>query len=88
MPRRVRRTPGRAGSSTTNDSRAKPDWRSSTGGHPIGVSTWGDGNEISVLLTADHRLQIMADVDADGLAKLEQMITQYITYKEILTLLQ
>jgi hypothetical protein len=60
---------------------------------PVGISkvasalaaTQGDGNEISVLLTAGHRLQITADIDAGGLEKLEQMLAKY---KEILTLLQ
>ncbi len=47
--------------------------------------TDGDGNEISVLLTPNYRLQITADVDAAGLEKLEQMLAKY---KEILALFQ
>lgn len=37
----------------------------------------GDGNEISVLPTADHRLQITADADDKGLEKLEKMLAKY-----------
>jgi hypothetical protein len=45
----------------------------------------GDGNEISVLLTPQGRLQISADVGAKGLDKLKQMIGKY---EEILKLMQ
>jgi hypothetical protein len=45
----------------------------------------GDGNEISVLVTPQGRLQISADLDVKGLRKLKQMLEQY---EQILKLLQ
>ena len=45
----------------------------------------GDGNEISVLVTPQGRLQISADLDAEGLGKLRQMLEQY---EQILKLLK
>jgi hypothetical protein len=45
----------------------------------------GDGNEISVLVTPQGRLQISADLDVKGLGKLKQMLEQY---EQILKLLQ
>ncbi len=45
----------------------------------------GDGNEISVLVTPQGRLQISADLDVKSLEKLKQMLEQY---GKILTLLQ
>jgi hypothetical protein len=45
----------------------------------------GDGNEISVLVTPQGRLQISADLDVQGLGKLKQMLEQY---EQILKLLQ
>jgi hypothetical protein len=44
----------------------------------------GEPGDMSVLLTG-KRLQISADVDADGLAKLKEVLTKY---EEILKLLQ
>jgi len=44
----------------------------------------GDGNEISVLVTPQGRLQISADLDVKGLGKLKQMLEQY---EQILKLL-
>jgi hypothetical protein len=43
----------------------------------------GEAGDMSVLLTG-KRLQISADVDADGLAKLKEILTKY---EEILKLL-
>ena len=37
----------------------------------------GDGNEISVLVTPQGRLQISADLNVKGLGKLRQMLEQY-----------
>ena len=37
----------------------------------------GDGNEISLLVTPQGRLQISADLDTKGLGKLRQMLEQY-----------
>ena len=45
----------------------------------------GDGNEISVLVTPQGRLQISANLDVKGLGKLKQMLEQY---EQILKLLQ
>ena len=45
----------------------------------------GDGNEISVLVTPQGRLQISADLDVKGLGKLKQMLEEY---EQILKLLQ
>lgn len=45
----------------------------------------GDGNEISVLVTPQGRLQISADLDVKGIEKLKQMLEQY---EQILKLLQ
>jgi hypothetical protein len=45
----------------------------------------GDGNEISVLVTPQGRLQISADLDVKGLGKLKQMLERY---EQILKLLQ
>jgi hypothetical protein len=45
----------------------------------------GNGNEISVLVTPQGRLQISADLDVKGLGKLKQMLEQY---EQILKLLQ
>ena len=45
----------------------------------------GDGNEISVLVTPQGRLQISADLDVKGIGKLKQMLEQY---EQILKLLQ
>ena len=45
----------------------------------------GDGNEISVLVTPQGRLQISADLDVKGLGKLKRMLEQY---EQILKLLQ
>jgi hypothetical protein len=45
----------------------------------------GDGNEISVLVTPQGRLQISADLDVKGLGKLKEMLEQY---QQILKLLQ
>jgi hypothetical protein len=45
----------------------------------------GDGNEISVLVTPQGRLQISANVDVKSLGKLKQMLEQY---EQILKLLQ
>jgi hypothetical protein len=45
----------------------------------------GGGNEISVLVTPQGRLQISADLDVKGLGKLKQMLEQY---EQILKLLQ
>ena len=45
----------------------------------------GDGNEISVLVTPQGRLQISADLDTKGLGKLRQMLEQY---EQILKLLK
>jgi hypothetical protein len=45
----------------------------------------GDGNEISVLVTAQGRLQISADLNVKGLGKLKEMLEQY---EQILKLLQ
>ncbi len=45
----------------------------------------GDGNEISVLVTPEGRLQISADLDIKGLGKLKQMLEQY---EQILKLVQ
>ena len=36
----------------------------------------GDGNEISVLVTPQGRLQISADLDVNGIGKLKQMLEQ------------
>ena len=47
--------------------------------------TVGDGNEISVLVTSQGRLQISADLDVKSLGKLKQMLEQY---EQILKLLQ
>ena len=47
--------------------------------------TVGDGNEISVLVTSQGRLQISADLDVKSLGKLKQMLVQY---EQILKLLQ
>ncbi len=44
----------------------------------------GDGNEISVLVTPQGRLQISAELDVKGLGKLKQMLGQY---EQILKLL-
>jgi hypothetical protein len=44
-----------------------------------------DGNEISVLVTPQGRLQISADLDVKGIAKFKQMLEQY---EQILKLLQ
>ena len=44
----------------------------------------GDGNEISVLVTSQGRLQISADLDVKSLGKLKQMLEQY---EQILKLL-
>jgi hypothetical protein len=44
-----------------------------------------DGNEISVLVTSQGRLQISADLDVKGIGKLKQMLEQY---EQILKLLQ
>jgi len=44
----------------------------------------GHGNEISVLVTPQGRLQISADLDVKGLGKLKQMLEQY---EQILKLL-
>jgi hypothetical protein len=46
--------------------------------------TVGDGNEISVLVTSQGRLQISADLDVKSLGKLKQMLEQY---EQILKLL-
>ena len=43
------------------------------------------GNEISVLVTPQGRLQISANLDVKGLGKLKQMLEQY---EQILKLLQ
>jgi hypothetical protein len=43
-----------------------------------------DGNEISVLVTPQGRLQISADLDVKGIGKLKQMLEQY---EQILKLL-
>jgi hypothetical protein len=45
----------------------------------------GDGNEISVLVTPQGRLQISANLDVKCLGKLKQMLEQY---EQILKLLQ
>ena len=45
----------------------------------------GDGNEISVAVTPQGRLQISADLDTKGLGKLRQMLEQY---EQILKLLK
>jgi hypothetical protein len=45
----------------------------------------GDGNEISVLVTPQGRLQISADLDVKGLGKLKQILEEY---EQILKLLQ
>ena len=45
----------------------------------------GDGNEISVLVTPQGRLQISANFDVKSLGKLKQMLEQY---EQILKLLQ
>jgi hypothetical protein len=44
-----------------------------------------DGNEISVLVTPQGRVQISADLDVKGFGKLKQMLEQY---EQILKLLQ
>lgn len=44
----------------------------------------GDAGEMSVLLSG-KRLQISADVDAEGLSKLKEILTKY---EEILKMLQ
>ena len=44
-----------------------------------------DGNEISVLVTPQGRLQISADLDVKGIGKLKQMLERY---EQILKLLQ
>jgi hypothetical protein len=51
----------------------------------FGSDKEGDGNEISVLVTSQGRLEISADLDVKGLGKLKQMLEQY---EQILKLLQ
>ena len=46
--------------------------------------TVGDGNEISVLVTSQGRLQISADLDVKSLGKLKQILEHY---EQILKLL-
>jgi hypothetical protein len=59
-------------------------WAELRGPLSLDPQTVGDGNEISVLVTSQGRLQISADLDVKSLGKLKQMLEQY---EQILKLL-